>query len=361
MKNKYNKYIFFLIIFIIFLYHFFIQNNLEKTFFQTYFKYDTIKRPLEKCDNYIESDLNCAGMPSGHAEFATIISIILYYYKYIPLWATLTIIFIFSIQRYLSNMHTISQIIFGIIFGLFYSFIYLSVDLSIYSGLIVFLIGFLIVNLSLYKIDSTIENEKNPSWVDPSMLSSILEKKNSPYYLKIFSIYICAIKRDKLFVSWYSLEKMLDILIEKIKKSKIRYDAIIGIKTGGAIISNYVAKKLSIKNYKLKLTRSEYNCNKKSFDAINDFKYRSLLKNYGDYIICEKIENNLQGKNVILIDEMVYSGKTMKESIKYLKDEKKVNLITPMCISRGEKYKKNLNVTYVLPKVVFIWPWGYDN
>ena len=96
----------------------------------------------------------------------------------------------------------------------------------------------------------------------------------------------------------------------------------IGIKTGGAIISDYISNALQIPNYKIKLTREKYKCNKKSSHVFDDIIHRSILNNHSNYTICEGIEDNLEGKNVILIDEMVYSGTTMIESIQYLKEKK---------------------------------------
>jgi phosphoribosylpyrophosphate synthetase len=154
----------------------------------------------------------------------------------------------------------------------------------------------------------------------------------------------------------------LDIIIDKIKASGIQYDAIVGIKTGGAIISDYISKKLGIKNYKIKVSRSEHNCNKKPIDTISNLIQKNLLNNYGKYMICEDIDDNLNGKNIILIDEMVSSGTTMIETMNYLRNEKHVNIIYPTCISLSPKrYKKDIYINYVLPNLVFVWPWGYDN
>ena len=92
--------IFFLII--VFTYHL-VQNNIEKQFSLTYFGFDNVKRPLSDSNMYTFRDL---GMPSGHAEIATIISCILYYYKFISLWLCILLIFIFSMQivdRIVSN------------------------------------------------------------------------------------------------------------------------------------------------------------------------------------------------------------------------------------------------------------------
>ena len=95
IKNfKNNIFIIFIILFI-FSYHFYIQNGLEKTFSETYFHYETVKRPSNTYNNNeLNKGLDCIGMPSGHAESATLISILLYYYKFIPLWICILLIFL---------------------------------------------------------------------------------------------------------------------------------------------------------------------------------------------------------------------------------------------------------------------------
>ena len=120
--------------------------------------------------------------------------------------------------------------------------------------------------------------------------------------------------------------------------------------------------KLNIKNYKVKLTRSDYNCDKKPINTINDLVLKHILQNYGEYNVCEGIDDNLSGKNVILIDELVSSGTTMLSTIKYLRDEKHVDVIFPTAISLTRKlYKGDIYINYIIPKLVSIWPWGYDN
>lgn len=136
------------IIILISIYHFYIQNNLEKNFFRCYIDYNSIKRPLNICSKFKNrGHLLCVGMPSGYAETITIFASLLYLYEFIPLWSCLLIIFIFSIQRFITNMHTITQIISGIMFGLFYVYIYKHFNLSIYAFLIVFSIGILLYTI----------------------------------------------------------------------------------------------------------------------------------------------------------------------------------------------------------------------
>ena len=161
--------IFFLII--VFTYHL-VQNNIEKQFSLTYFGFDNVKRPLSDSNMYTFRDL---GMPSGHAEIATIISCILYYYKFISLWLCILLIFIFSMQRIIANRHTVFQVIVGIICGLIYSYIYISNNLSLLSLGFVVLISLLLFSSIIYKIEEKKENASNNLDNDKSIVSYLYE------------------------------------------------------------------------------------------------------------------------------------------------------------------------------------------
>jgi hypoxanthine phosphoribosyltransferase len=198
--------------------------------------------------------------------------------------------------------------------------------------------------------------------VNPEMISSIEKKQKTPYYFKVLTIYGNCINQKITIIDWNELEHYLDIILDKIRKTNIKFDAIIGIKTGGAIISDYISNKLNIPNYKIKLTKEEYNCNKKTIDVFNDLINKRIYKNYGKYTICEEIKDNLKNKKVILIDEMVSTGTTMIESMKYLSSEKEVALIYPITIALDRlRYNNNIDIKYIIPRDPFILPWGYDN
>lgn len=358
MKN--NK-IIIIIILIICLYHLFIQNGLEKLFFQSYFNFNNVKRPSERCNNILFEALNCIGMPSGHSETATIFFTLLYLYNFIPLYICIIFILIFCIQRITSKNHTIVQVIFGIFFGLIYTSIYYFSNLSFITFIIILLIGFILCSLSVYKLDEIIYKPV-PKWVNLEMIPSIKKKQNIPFYIKFITVYCNSFLQEITIIDWNKLEEYLNIVVDNIKKTNINFDSVIGIKTGGAIISNYIAEKLNIPNYKIKLSREEYNCNKNPIHTINDKIYKNILKNYGKYTICEKVNFDLQNKNVILIDEMISSGTTMNEAINYLQVEKKCKEIYPVVISfKKSRYVYDRSINYILPEGVLIWPWGYDN
>ena len=199
----------------------------------------------------------------------------------------------YFIQRIITDMHTLPQVTVGFILGFIYSYLYITLN-GWYSSIIILFIGLILIFLIIHKIDKYVYGPI-PDWVDKDMLSSIYKKQDSPWYSKILHILANSYLHARTFMSWK------DVIIYKIQESGIKYDAVVGIKTGGAIISDY----------KVKLTRSEYKCNKKPNDMFND-----IYKNYGDYAICKGIDNNLKGYNIILIDELVGSRTTMENMIK---------------------------------------------
>jgi len=166
--NRTNSYIF-IFLAMIFSYHYFIQNTIEKQFSLTLFGYDNAKRPMSDSHMFTIRDI---GMPSGVAEISTIIACILYFYKYISSWICIVLIFIFSAQRVFTNRHTIAQVIAGIICGIIYSYIYTSNNLSLLSFGIVIFIGLLLFLSILYKNNQ--EKDKSVNNVDNKTIISYL-------------------------------------------------------------------------------------------------------------------------------------------------------------------------------------------
>ena len=346
------------IISIIALIHFFIINVLEKNIYQLFIATD--KRPDKRCIN--NDTFNCLGMPSGHTETITIICLLLYYSKYISIYTALLIILIIGFQRILFKRHTLSQVIVGFILGIIYSLIYIKTNISFTSIIIIFLIILLYISLLTSKI-TLLLNEQIPSWVDISLIPKINKKKNVSYSHKLYET--CQIlipyKNKIYYINWKLLEKKLDLLILKIKDSNIKYDAIVGIKTGGAILCKYIAQKLNIKYYFIKTTNK-----KKSLNFLYDSIYRIIniwiLNNYNpEFEVCEYVNDDLKDKNIILIDEIIESGATFTFVYNYLINNKKVSNILPLTIFNGNKNIKihvpiiDINETYI------IWPWGFDN
>ena len=367
-KNKLSLSII-LILFIIALVHYCFINGLEKMIFSIIFKNNNhIERPIKSCNGQINTPVKCLGMPSGHVEISTILCFILYSFKYISLPILFIIISGTILYRVILFKHTILQTIIGFFFGIFYSYMYLNIGISYKSILFSFFIIFIYINIIVIFIDYLININPIPDWVDNNMKDSMYNKKNVSYFVKYVSVFVPSFEQNRfLFMDWNELEKYLDKIIEKIKKSGIKYDAIVGIKTGGAIISDYISQKLHIKNYKIKVSNKKYKCKKNSSNFFKSFyeKYIICTDKKEEYIICEEIIDNIEGKNIILIDECVGSGKTMNTCIHYL-NNKKVNSIyaTTIFVDDSFNIENNIKLDYIFKgKSNFntIWPWGYDN
>jgi hypoxanthine phosphoribosyltransferase len=349
-----------IILLLISIIHFCFINGLEKIFFNTYLKDNKL---LQRPTNLVNRDIpvKFLGMPSGHVEITTIIVCSLY--KYINVLDSIIVIIFMCLQRILSKQHTSIQTIIGFIFGFIYSLIYS--ELSYNSLLISCTLIFIYVNVILYKIDSLL-NQKIPDWVDRNMTVNIKNKINTPYYLKFISILTPSFQQDRfLYMNWNDCEYYLDKIIKNIKNTNIKYDAIVGIKTGGAIISDYISKKLNIKNYKIKVSYKKYKCNKTANNFI-DYYYESYIQNKdNEFIICEEIKDDINKQNIILIDESVSSGRTMNTCIDYLLRSKNVNIIYPTTIISVKNVKliNNYKLNTIIESYNFntVFPWGYDN
>ena len=337
-----------LFILIICVYIFKIENPLQKKIFRYTFYND--KRPRESCIN--DDTFKCFGMPSGHTETATFLCILLYYKKYIPLYLGIFIILCTILQRILTKMHTFQQIIGGFILGSIYALIYIKLDNILYFTLFIFAISIIYVLYIIYKIDNEIKN--HPTWIDKSLKPLLDKKASNPLFNKVIELFIFP-----TFYTWNMIEKDMDILIEKIKNTNIKFDAIVGMKSGGAILTKYIADKLNIKYYYIKASDKDYNCNKKVHNAVNDF-IKNKMKYKKTYMICENIENNIENQNILLFDEFINTGSTMKAGIDYLINEKKVSYVLPITIQIKEFEKYDFEFLHVNTNFR-IWPWGYNN
>jgi len=349
--NKLKYILFLLFIIIIFI---FIINPLEKKIFKLYFYTD--KRPLDKCVNSINNfDFECLGMPSGHTEVATIISLLLYSKRYINLPIAIIIILLVAFQRLLSKMHSEYQILIGFLLGLLYASIFIKLKKIFYIIIFILLLIFSLILIHLNIINKKIK--EYPHWIDNSLNKTLIKKYNLPIYIKFIE------SMSGSYIEWGELEKYMDTLIYKIKQTNIKFDYIVGIKSGGAIITKYIADKLNLKYYYIKVSDKDDNCNKSEiYGTVRDIVKKKLKQNFKkEYIICEDIKENFFNKKVLLIDESIDSGDTINYVTKYLYTVKKSSFVLPCTILLiREEYKNKFVYLFQKPNT-FIWSWGFAN
>jgi hypoxanthine phosphoribosyltransferase len=309
---------------------------------------------------------DCLGMPSGHAEFVTFIALYLVTKnnKFPVYYAATMFILIISIQRILSKRHNTLQIIVGILLACLYYTIYSFTNFSLISlGICLLIIMF--YSIIIERLINKQIRKPIPKWINKDIFPKIKEKQNSLYTIKLRDILFSSLSifhsKLKLFIDWKDLEIIMDNLIDKIKKQNIKYTGIVGIKTGGAILSDYISKKMGIKNYKIKLSQAKNKCKsgKKSADLVNTY----LLKKKESLILCEDTMGDVSNQNLILVDEVIASGNTMQYAINHLYKEKKAKYVYPVCLSENQMAKQNMKykVDVLLDYHIIVWPWGYEN
>ena len=140
-------------------------------------------------------------------------------------------------------------------------------------------------------------------------------------------------------LSWEDVEKIADKLVKKIKSSGFKPDYIIGITKGGLIPLSLLAKRLGIKKI---LTVS----------ATLSKKDKKLKIIYAPNI-------DLKGKKVLLVDEIVETGTTLKKISKMLTDKYNVGELKTATLGMNKDRGKFHPDYYIIEEqgewVVFPW------
>lgn len=147
-------------------------------------------------------------------------------------------------------------------------------------------------------------------------------------------------------LTWEDIEKITDELADKIKASSFKSDYIIGITTGGLIPLYFLAKKLDDIENILTISATSY-----------DKDRRKDLK----IIYLPNI--NLNGKKVLLVDDITETGDTLKKISDIVIDQYKVSELKTVTLGVNTDKCKFYPDFYVIEEkgewVVF--PWEKDD
>jgi uncharacterized protein len=102
-------------------------------------------------------------------------------------------------------------------------------------------------------------------------------------------------KTSRAYLSWDDVEKLVEVLAEKIKESGFEPDYLIGVTVGGLVPLTLVANEMGIKQVTT-VTAGSYKKDEQ-----------------GDLTISCLPEVDLEGKKILLIDEIADSGQTLRE------------------------------------------------
>ncbi|MDD4983566.1 MAG: phosphoribosyltransferase family protein [Candidatus ainarchaeum sp.] len=141
-------------------------------------------------------------------------------------------------------------------------------------------------------------------------------------------------------ITWNKIEKYSEELAEKVKNSNYKCDAIIGIASGGLIPTTLLSKILKIKKVGLFCAKSY--CDKK----------RCTLQ------IISKPQINLEGENVLLVDDLVDSGVTIEWIKNLLFSEYKVKDVKVAVYFVNKEHCKKYPDFYIKEnKGWIVFPW----
>ena len=338
------------IIILILIIQFCIINPIEKVILYTPNNVD--RRPVcLKNEVIMDYSFKCMGTPSGHMETLTIALFLFYAYyknsnKYKILLTSLSLIIMMACERMYSERHNLYQVCFGTLLGIVYGIIYVQ-NFDINPLFICVFIVILLTILYFIKYSYIVDNQQIPDWVDKD-LYYIQKNKTKNSTMKYIDLLATLSKPDIIYNTWNNFEKQMDDLVKTIDMIKI--DIIIGIKSGGAFISNYIGKKYNKPYTYIKIKA-------KNIDSHSDFsktlKYITTSNIYKDgYDVLEKPNIDVNGKNILLVDETVRTGNTVAAAKDYLTSLGSASITTAF-IQDIQKSDFDYNIG--------IWPWGYDN
>jgi len=112
------------------------------------------------------------------------------------------------------------------------------------------------------------------------------------------------------YISWSEYGNLAEALAEKVRANSKRYDLVVGIARGGIPVAMVVSDHLNVK-----------------IDFVNVKSYNDIGKRTTPRILSTLTEG-IQGKDVLLVDDLVDQGDTMEFMKRYLAEQRPRSLET---------------------------------
>lgn len=175
-----------------------------------------------------------------------------------------------------------------------------------------------------------------PEWFDPELIT-LLEKKIDRSKINKQDRTLDWVLRQMLKAcpsewtgiitkkfTWRDIESVIKEGCEHVTSKNYNPDLIIGVKSGGAFIANYVAKCLKIEEIDY-MHISHYSAKSRSVvkSSITSYDKPAIIK--------EEPKKSVEEKQVLLVDDQTATGATLKAGVEYLK-EKGVKDVKTFCL-----------------------------
>ena len=156
---------------------------------------------------------------------------------------------------------------------------------------------------------------------------------------------------NKKILDWTDIEKLVNKITTNLKNDNISIDTVVPVLKGGFIPSMLIGKNLNIDTYScIHIRRSASNL------ANCDFYQPKLLG--------ITATENLKGKNILIVEDIVYSGETIRFAIEQLKEYGVANIYVSTLYNfyLGDDYGKIYQGNCDAKEVDWIvFPWDYEN
>ena len=143
-----------------------------------------------------------------------------------------------------------------------------------------------------------------------------------------------------IYIGWSGYGRITSSLSKKIKSGHGRYDLVIGIARGGVPLAMAVADQLNAR-----------------MDIINIKSYKGMVRQRPK--ILSTLSNDARGKRVLVVDDLVDSGGTMKTVMKYLEKKGCSEIKTAALFKKPwSKFEPDFYLKKVDQWVIFPWERG---
>jgi len=149
---------------------------------------------------------------------------------------------------------------------------------------------------------------------------------------------------QKEYITWYEIEQYSKMLAERIEYDNVKYDTILAITRGGLFVAGLLSHLLDIK----------------IIETVGVQYYTGIAKTKNEPEMIKNLsKNSIINKNVLLVDDLVDSGKTMKFVSDYINNITTCNSHTAVLFKKPvSKFEPNYYIRITDKWLVF--PYEHD-
>jgi hypoxanthine phosphoribosyltransferase len=149
---------------------------------------------------------------------------------------------------------------------------------------------------------------------------------------------------DFRYIDWAAYGNLVSALAEKVRGGATKFDLVIGIARGGVPVAMVISDELGVR-----------------LDIVNVKSYTGIAERTNPKIVSTLTEQ-VKGKNVLVVDDLIDEGDTMKTVLAFLRKEKPKELATAVIFKKPwSETEPDFYLETVGEWVVFPWEHGEVN